>query len=273
MNYFEEKVFEGLESEIKLIYCGKRIHNLGHYFGPYTRDQFLIYYIKDGCATLELDGRETELSAKGFFVNFPNSKTVYRCTENVPWSIHWIAADGRILEQYLSLLGITRSNPFIRLNSYLEVEQIFEEMFEHFDNQAPASKLYCISLLYKLFSLLSDVHLPGKSSASHAHSAQALMERHFADSGFNVTKLSRMMGLHHNYISILYKKETGTSLVTALCEIRLKNACKLLRFTDKPVKEVAALCGFADELYFSRVFRKKLQMSPSAYRMSEEYPI
>ena len=271
MSYFEEKVFEGIENEINLIYCGKRIHNLAHHFGPYTRDQYLIYYIKEGRATLALDDRKIELSAQGFFVNFPNSKAEYRCIENVPWSIKWIAVDGRMIEQYLSLVGITRSQPFIQLNNYRDVELVFDEMFEHFDSHALSSRIYCVSLLYKLFSILADSPALGYAENAHIRRARLLMEQNYPNCNFNVTKLSQMMGLHHNYISILFKKETGASLVSVLCDIRLKNACKMLRFTDKPVKEIATLCGFADELYFSRVFRKKFGIAPSAYRKSEEY--
>lgn len=271
MSYFEEKVFEGLENELKLFYCGKRIHNFSHSFGPYTRQQYLIYYIKEGSATLQLDGRAMELTSKGFFVNFPNSQTIYHCAENVPWSIKWIVVEGRVIEQYLLLLGITRSNPFMLLRNPREIEAVFDEMFEQFDSHALSAKVYCISLLYKLFSLLADSAVFGQNENAHVQAAQELMEQNYHDSNFNVSHMAQMLGLHHNYLSVLYKKETGFSPISALGDIRLKNACKMLKFTDKPIKEIASLCGFSDELYFSRAFRKKFGVSPSAFRRSEEY--
>ena len=271
MNYFEEKVFEGPGNEMKLIYCGKRLHNFSHSFGPYGRDQYLIYFIKEGTATLSLNGRETQLSANGFFVNFPNSQTFYHCTENVPWSIKWIVAEGNVIEQYLLLLGVTRDNPFIRLNDPREIEVVFDEMFEHFDSHDLSAKIYCISLLYKLFSLLAENSASVKAKNTHVQTARVLMDQNYADCNFNITRMAQMIGLHHNYISVLFKKETGISPTEALRDIRLKNACKMLKFTDKPIKEIASLCGFADELYFSRVFRKNVGLSPSAFRQSEAY--
>ena len=71
MNNFEEKVFDSFENDVVLYYCGKRLHNYSHKFGPYSNDKYLIYYVKEGRAKLTLNGKETELSASMFFVNFP----------------------------------------------------------------------------------------------------------------------------------------------------------------------------------------------------------
>ena len=47
---------------------------------------------------------------------------------------------------------------------------------------------------------------------------------------------------------------------------RLYRACELLAQEQLPVKTVAFECGFANEFYFSRIFRKYMLFSPSAYR-------
>lgn len=51
-----------------------------------------------------------------------------------------------------------------------------------------------------------------------------------------------------------------------LLELRLRKACRLLAESRQPVREIAYLCGFEDELYFSRRFRLQMKMSPRAYR-------
>lgn len=47
---------------------------------------------------------------------------------------------------------------------------------------------------------------------------------------------------------------------------RLREACRLLRETTRPIFEIARTVGFPDELYFSRRFRQEYRMSPRAYR-------
>ena len=69
--------------------------------------------------------------------------------------------------------------------------------------------------------------------------------------------------------SILYKKTTGISPVKEINQCRLQGACKMLNFTDKRIKEVALENGFADELYFSRIFKNAFGVSPSAYKKNK----
>jgi AraC-like DNA-binding protein len=49
-------------------------------------------------------------------------------------------------------------------------------------------------------------------------------------------------------------------------QARLREACRLLMQTTRPVCEIARMVGFPDELYFSRRFHQALEMSPRAYR-------
>lgn len=270
MKDFEEKVFDSFENDLKLYYCGKRIRSISHHYGPYDQDRYLIYYIKEGEALLQMQDREITMSAKGFFVNFPNSSTVYRCAEGAAWSIKWIMVDGQILEKYLGFLGITRENPFVVIEDGRAIEAVFDEMYELFDHSDIASKIYCVSLVHRLFALLSDELLKKEKHSPYVIRAWELIESSYMEPEFNVTELAARLGLHHNYFSILFKRETGESPVRAISRCRMKSACKMLKFTDKPVREVARECGFSDELYFSRAFRAKFGVSPSAYRLKEE---
>ena len=43
-------------------------------------------------------------------------------------------------------------------------------------------------------------------------------------------------------------------------------AAKLLKSTSSPIKEVAALSGWENMFYFSRLFRRKYYLSPLQYR-------
>lgn len=267
VNNFEEKVFAEFGNEIKLYYCGKRNKNFSHKHGPYNNNKYLMYFIKEGKATLTLKNKNNMILSKGFFVNFPESYNSYYCDEDTPWTIKWIMADGVMIEKYLSLLGITRDNPFIELKEYNKIELVFDEMYEEFDKKDLSSRIYCISLVHKLFSILAEEINNSKASYSEYTSvAIKLIQENYTNPEFNVAAIAEILGLHHNYFSVLYKKETGISPLKAITDYRLTNACKMLRFTDMLIKEIANVNGYSDEFYFSRIFKKTFGISPDAYR-------
>lgn len=68
------------------------------------------------------------------------------------------------------------------------------------------------------------------------------------------------------YLSALFKKEMHTNLSSYIQDVRLRQALLLLNSTKLPIQEIAAQCGFLDENYFSRVFKKMHGMSPREYR-------
>ncbi len=271
MKNFEEKSFRGFAGDPALVYCGKRIKNLSHSFGPYERDTFLLYYIKEGSALLTANSEECEIAAPGFFVNFPKSGCSYRTKSGVPWSIQWISVRGTAVEACLAAIGITQSAPYTALQQHYEVGLLFDEMYEHFDKETATSRMLCLSLLYKLFSLIARYKSHGDAESPYIARAYDLIEKRFGDPKFNVHALASELKLNDNYFSVLFKKNTGAPPIRALLRTRMENAAKMLRFTDKTVREIAFLCGFSDEFYFSRSFKGYFGCAPLAYRKREAY--
>lgn len=62
-----------------------------------------------------------------------------------------------------------------------------------------------------------------------------------------------------------FKKTTGHSPHKYLITMRLEKAMTLIP-QDIPLAEVASESGFADQAHFTRVFKKKMGITPAAYR-------
>ena len=63
-----------------------------------------------------------------------------------------------------------------------------------------------------------------------------------------------------------FRQELGTTPLATLTDFRLRRAAELLRETDRSVSDIAAACGFATSSYFGKVFRRRMNLSPLAYR-------
>ena len=50
--------------------------------------------------------------------------------------------------------------------------------------------------------------------------------------------------------------------------VRCRKGAELLKGTDRTITDIAFDCGFSDSNYFTRCFRKTMEMTPKQYRLS-----
>lgn len=67
-------------------------------------------------------------------------------------------------------------------------------------------------------------------------------------------------------LSHLFQDRYGCSIMSWRDDLRMQLACRILKMTDAPVKQVAIRVGYANPLHFSKMFRKRMGLSPSRYR-------
>ena len=78
--------------------------------------------------------------------------------------------------------------------------------------------------------------------------------------------LSTIMHISPTYISKIFKEETGISPIQYLIQVRLEKAKDLLTSSSLSVKEIASAVGYGDAYYFSKLFKKHYDLSPTSYR-------
>jgi two-component system response regulator YesN len=68
------------------------------------------------------------------------------------------------------------------------------------------------------------------------------------------------------YLSFLFKQVESINLTDYLTHVRIEQAKQLLQTTAYKTYEIAAKVGYHDEKYFSRIFKKKVGITPTEYR-------
>jgi len=79
-------------------------------------------------------------------------------------------------------------------------------------------------------------------------------------------EIAEAIGVSENYLSRVFNQELGLSPWDYLNRFRISRAKELLRRTQGSIKSVADQVGFKDQKYFSRVFHKLTNLSPSEFR-------
>ncbi len=86
------------------------------------------------------------------------------------------------------------------------------------------------------------------------------------DKDISRTDIAEAIFLNPEYLSRLFKKETGGALVDYILSEKIRMAKSLLSDTNIPVSLIASKVGYSNFSYFSQVFKKSTGLSPMEYR-------
>ena len=82
----------------------------------------------------------------------------------------------------------------------------------------------------------------------------------------SLTELAKDLHYDFFWLSREIKKQTGKTYTELVQEKRLAQACFLLKNTDITISDIAIQVGYDNISYFHRIFKKRFNMSPKAYK-------
>jgi len=82
----------------------------------------------------------------------------------------------------------------------------------------------------------------------------------------SINEISKAVFLSPFYLSRLFKEELGITIIEYLTEIRMEKAKSLLEKTDMTIAEITNNVGYNEISYFSRLFKRRVGISPTKYR-------
>lgn len=121
-------------------------------------------------------------------------------------------------------------------------------------------------------SLLKEtIDLRNKSSQKRysglIEKAKECIHLTYTMSDLTLDKVASKVNISPNYFSSLFNQETGMTFIEYLTEIRMEKAKEYLRCSSKKITEIGYLVGYLDSHYFSYIFKKTQNCTPSEYRM------
>ena len=140
-------------------------------------------------------------------------------------------------------------------------------IYRAFIDNRPAASIHIRHLLLCVYDRLEiSLHTPLTEDIQVRTVIRSIMDN-FTDPDFTAADAIATCAYSQNYIRRIFQNTTGVTPAQYLRDVRLRNAESLLRSPPPrlSVTEIAERSGFADPLYFSRVFRKAYGASPSVY--------
>jgi AraC family transcriptional regulator len=82
----------------------------------------------------------------------------------------------------------------------------------------------------------------------------------------DLAAIAAEVDIHPVHMARVFRRHFGCSPGTYLRRLRVRQACRLLTETDRPLAHVALDLGYADQSHFTRTFKRSLGVPPGEYR-------
>ena len=205
--------------------------------------------------------RELVLERGGRFENLVIS--VYNETVSAQWQGHAGAGEATAL-----------ATEYFDAAKYQQLAQYLEEIAEISHNAGSEYKLGIKGLLLIYFATLEaairHVRFSPPMEKLKISQTKRLVQTHLGNSHLGVDLLARQLHCSGDYLSNLFRRETGQRLATHINLERVRAAMTMLRTTPLTIAEVAYATGFESQSYFSRVFKQVALKTPLDFRRSIE---
>jgi len=117
--------------------------------------------------------------------------------------------------------------------------------------------------------LSDDVSWQPFNSTKKMTSAAKSYVRQNINKQLTLEEVAEYVGFSPSYFSTVFSKEEKITFKEYLVHTRINRAKALIADTKLPLKAVARETGFQDPNYFSKVFSRKVGLTPSQYRLLE----
>lgn len=121
--------------------------------------------------------------------------------------------------------------------------------------------------IIKLFSdCINSIHQSKKNRSSKIIiDVKKYIEHNYQTADLRLEEIAKSVYVNPQYLSFLFKKEMGQTVIEYLTSVRLNKAKELMDNCYSSVPGIAEMIGYMDPNYFSKCFKKKFGVPPSKY--------
>ena len=141
-----------------------------------------------------------------------------------------------------------------------KIDLRFEHLLEVWNKQRSINQAK--SIIYDILDKMSNDQKMSISDTAVANCVRYI-DAHFCDPKVDIETVCDVAFISVSSLQRAFAKHFGMSPKQYLIQLRMNQALELLTENELSVKEISFACGFTDEKYFSRAFKKKYGYSPS----------
>lgn len=256
---------------------GRKIHSAGivdynsltgRPFGlrQFSLDFLAITFSGESFFMLEEKGTFSKVKPISFVYVPARERHVYDPDINSNWQNLWVLFDGAAAEcackQLIPRPGITSIKSIAKLGEYWQ--KLSSYVLD--DNEISDERAFC--MLHNILLELREQSMSFMESQPSPAINEAIifMRNNLRNPEVDFRRLANKNGICPDSLRKRFKRETGIAMHQYFIQLKINAAKSMLSSLSYPIGELAEFLGFEDQYYFSRLFKKKMGVSPSKYR-------
>ena len=260
------------------------LFNDNSHFDHLQRNNFYsLIWIKKGNGLLKVDFSEYLFKENSLFAFSPYQPFMFSADKNISGIAIQFHPDFYCIHRHpketncdLVLFNNIYQAPFITIDKQTE-EQFdlllnqFKAEFQNKENKSyelliPTLKIFLVTASrIKARSINDEPRFAEAETPLILRSLKAAIEGNFREK-HSASDYAGLLNISSNALAKLVKTHFNKTLTDLITERIIIEAKRELYLTRKPVKEIAWHLGYADEFYFSRLFKTNTDISPQMYR-------
>ncbi|MGD8782197.1 MAG: AraC family transcriptional regulator [Ignavibacteria bacterium] len=210
-----------------------------------------------------------KVSAGDIMLLFPGIWHRYQPNSKTGWKEYWISFNGRQPEIFRKNEILHENNPVIEVGLDETLINLYHQILSLIESEKTGFREIISTLTYQIIAQVNAIQnskrFAGKEIEITIQKAKAYIIDNI-DSNIKFKKLAHELGIGYSWFRHMFRHYTGLAPTQYLLQMKLNKAKELVIGTSLSIKQISVMLGFESQYYFSKIFKKKVGMSPIQLR-------
>jgi AraC-like DNA-binding protein len=236
-------------------------------------DGYYLVFISNGSGLFQSASTSTRhIKAGDCFLLFPGVWHRYKPDTQSGWEEYWVGFKGTYATSLMQKV-FNPTDPFISVGRNDQVSKLFHELLESVQQATVGYHQVIAGITLQMLGL---IHATSRNTnTSHTNTQQLIEEAKFLfresiQEPDKIETILKKLPVSYSKLRKDFKELTGLSPNQYMLNLRLDKAKELLANTGLSISEIAYQTGFESVSYLSKMFSKKVKLSPKAYRLQHQ---
>lgn len=231
---------------------------------------YLFFLVEHGSGVLEYEGQYHEL-ATGDCVFLDCQKPYLHRTGEDLWTLRWVHFFGPNMSAIYRKYEERGGQPVFHPQQPTRFSDLLQQVYLLASSDDYVRDMQIYGKLVELLTLLMEESWhPGSARVTRGkkqnlQEIKEYLDAHYAEK-ITLDDLAERFYINKFYLTRVFKEQFGQSVTSYLVQLRITQAKRMLRFTDRSIESIAQDCGLNDANYFSRLFKKVEGIPPGEFR-------